>query len=216
MPEHYFLLNLDSTVTRAAILPRLAALIGMEQKMAEITERMMQGELPFEESFRLQTELLRPIPLEEAQKAVEETPINEALAEWLQAHNSRCFLATELLDVWIEPLLCRLQMQGRCFSSKATVKNGYIDTISYLLNKDEIIPHFPVPVIAVGNGDSDAGMLQQAKKSIAYGGARRIAPRAQENALYSVYDEAQLCCLLNELSGTMPRKTALDIFSPVF
>lgn len=216
MPEHYFLFDLDSTVTRTAILPRLAGLIGMEHKMAEITERTMQGELPFEESFRLRVELLRQIPLADARKVAEETPVNEALVEWMHAHKERCFLATGHLDVWIEPLLCRLQMEGHCFSSKAAVKNGYIDTISYLLNKDEIIPHFPVPVIAVGNGSNDAGMLRQAKTGIAYGGSRRIAPLTQKNALYSVYDETQLCTLLTELSGTVPVKPSIDIFSPVF
>ena len=95
MQEPYFIFDLDSTVTQEELLPLLARQIGMEEKSTEITEQARRGLLPFEESFRLQIELLRQIPVEEAQKTAGEIALNDRLAAWIRTHRERCFLATE-------------------------------------------------------------------------------------------------------------------------
>lgn len=204
MQEPYFIFDLDSTVTQEELLPLLARQIGMEEKSSQITEQARRGLLPFEESFRLQFELLRQIPVEEAQKVAAEIVLNDRLAAWIRVHREHCFLATEHPDVWTLPLLRRLQMEGRCFSSKTITRNGYIDRISYYLNKKEIVGHFPTPVVAIGDGASDAEMLQLASTGIGFGGSRPIAPAARDSADYCVFDEPQLCALLDHLASPQP------------
>lgn len=216
MQESYFLFDLDSTITLTEILPLLAEQIGLDEKMTEITDQALRGRLPFEESFRLQVELLRQLPINTAQQIISKVPVNEQLAGWIRDHKEQCFIATEHPDVWIEPLLARLHMEGRCFSSKTVVQNGYIEKIAYYLNKDEIIPHFPCPVVAVGDGANDAGMIRLANIGIGFGGVRPIAPAVRDCADYSVFEEKQLCHLLDELYPAKPVSTAVDIFSAVF
>ena len=208
MQEPYFIFDLDSTVTQEELLPLLARQIGMEEKSTEITEQARRGLLPFEESFRLQIELLRQIPVEDAQKIAGEIALNDRLVALIRAHRERCFLATENPDVWTQTLLQRLQMEGRCFSSKTIMRNGYIDRISYYLNKKEIVGHFPTPLVAVGDGASDAEMLHLASVGIGFGGSRPIAPAARDNADYCVFDEQQLCALLDHLACPQPIASA--------
>lgn len=204
MLEPYFIFDLDSTITQEEILPLLARQIGLEEKSSEITEQARRGLLPFEESYQLQMELLRQISIEEAQNITREIPLNDHLSCWIRSHRDRCFIATEHPDVWMLPLLKRLNMEERCFSSKTVTRNGYIDRISFYLDKKEIIGHFPTPVVAVGDGASDAEMLRLATTGIGFGGSRAIAPAARDNADYCVFDEQQLCALLDHLSCPHP------------
>ena len=51
MSEYTFLFDLDATVTKAEILPEIAARIDKAQEMKELTERTMAGELPFAQRF---------------------------------------------------------------------------------------------------------------------------------------------------------------------
>lgn len=204
MLEPYFIFDLDSTITQEEILPLLARQIGLEEKSSEITEQARRGLLPFEESYQLQIELLRQISIEEAQNIIREIPVNDHLAYWIRSHREHCFIATEHPDVWTLPLLKRLHMEERCFSSKTVTRNGYIDCISFYLDKKEIIGHFPTPVVAVGDGASDAEMLRLATTGIGFGGSRSIAPAARDNADYCVFDEQQLCALLDHLACPQP------------
>lgn len=200
MQEPYFLFDLDAAVTQTQLLPFLARLIGMEEKSAQITEQTRRGLLPFEESFRLQAELLRQIPIEQVQKQLQKAPLNKRLVSWICAHRESCFLATELPDVWVEPLLPRLGLEGRCFSSKTVLKDGYIEQISYYLRKEEIPLHFPAPVIAVGNGAGGAEMLRLAQVGIGFGASYPVSDAVRDCADCLVFDEDELCRLLDRLS----------------
>ena len=51
MSDYIFLFDLDATITRKEILPELAGKLRKEAEMKELTERTMQGEIPFERSF---------------------------------------------------------------------------------------------------------------------------------------------------------------------
>ena len=118
MQEPYFIFDLDSTVTQEELLPLLARQIGMEEKSTEITEQARRGLLPFEESFRLQVELLRQIPVEDAQKIAGEIALNDRLVAWIRAHRERCFLATENPDVWTQTLLQVFKWKAAAFLPK--------------------------------------------------------------------------------------------------
>lgn len=200
MQEPYFIFDLDATVTQTQLLPFLARLIGMEEKSAQIAEQTRRGLLPFEESFRLQAELLRQLPIEQVQRQMQMAPLNERLADWIFAHRESCFLATELPDVWVEPLLPRLGLEGRCFSSKTVIKDGYIEQISYYLRKEEIPVHFPAPVIAVGNGAGGAEMLRLAQMGVGFATLCPVSDAVRDCADCLVFDEDQLCSLLDHLS----------------
>ncbi len=196
MNQYQFLLDLDSTVTRTEILPEIARSIGLFDKIGEITERTMNGDLPFEESFRLRVELLREIPVEEAGRIAAEIPLNEPLYEFIRENRERCHIVTGNLDVWIEGLLRKIGMQHRCFCSRALVRDGKVERIASLLNKADAVRRIDLPVVAVGDGSNDAGMIESADVGIAFGAERRAADSVLEKADFAAYGEEELCMLL--------------------
>ena len=196
MNQYQFLLDLDSTVTRTEILPEIARSIGLFDKIGEITERTMNGDLPFEESFRLRVELLREIPVEEAGRIAAEIPLNEPLCEFIRENRERCYIVTGNLDVWIEGLLRKIGMQDRCFCSRALVRDGKVERIASLLDKADAVRRIDLPVVAVGDGSNDAGMIESADVGIAFGAERRAAGSVLEKADFAAYGEEELCMLL--------------------
>lgn len=51
MSRYIFLFDLDSTVTKQEILPTISKKLGIYEKMTELTESTMSGEIPFKQSF---------------------------------------------------------------------------------------------------------------------------------------------------------------------
>ena len=61
MGDYIFLFDLDSTITAREILPEISRTVGKEKEMREITEKTMQGIVPFQESFLRRVELLKDV-----------------------------------------------------------------------------------------------------------------------------------------------------------
>ena len=59
MSRYIFLFDLDSTVTKQEILPTISKELGIYEKMTELTESTMSGEIPFKQSFLQRVELLK-------------------------------------------------------------------------------------------------------------------------------------------------------------
>ena len=62
MSSLFFLFDLDSTITKQEILPTVSKMVSKEKEMRELTEKTMQGELPFKESFLQRVDILKNIP----------------------------------------------------------------------------------------------------------------------------------------------------------
>lgn len=101
MSDYIFLFDLDSTITAREILPEISRTVGKEKEMREITEKTMQGIVPFKESFLRRVELLKDIPVTEVNQMVAEIPLNEHIAEFVRENHDRCYVVTGNLDIWI-------------------------------------------------------------------------------------------------------------------
>lgn len=91
MSDYIFLFDLDSTITAREILPEISRTVGKEKEMREITEKTMQGIVPFKESFLRRVELLKDIPVTEVNQMVAEIPLNEHIAEFVRENHDRCY-----------------------------------------------------------------------------------------------------------------------------
>ena len=191
-----FVFDLDSTVTGCELLPRLARAAGVEAEMRLRTERCMAGDSSFAQDFPSRVEMLSALPLSRAREIAAGIPLNPRIAEFLRAHPQRSMILTGNLDVWIAPILERLNMAGRCLSSRARVEGDRVCGVACLLDKDIAAQTLPRPFIAIGDGDNDVGMLRAANLSIAFGGVRRPASRVIDAAQLYIQDEAALCALL--------------------
>lgn len=194
-----FVFDLDSTITKCELLPLIAQSVGLGEDMARLTEQAMQGEVPFAQSFSQRVELLRVVPLSRAQAIVAGAPLHGRIAAFLRENAGRCMIVTGNLDVWIGPLIHRLGMAGRCICSKALVRKGCLLGVESVLDKATACLSLPRPIVAIGDGSNDVGMLKAADVGIAFGGARRPCDELIAAADMLIEREDELVSLLKKL-----------------
>lgn len=199
MSGYIFLFDLDSTITREEILPTVAKEMGIYEKMCSLTESTMRGEVPFSQSFLQRVSLMKNIPVKEVSRKIAGIRLNEGLVRFIKEHKERCYIVTGNLDVWIEKLVITLGMEKNTFSSKATVKDGYIQDVISIVDKNAVISQMVPSFVAVGDGNNDAEMIDAACVGIGYGEVREIAPSVLACADYAFYEEGRLVRFLEKL-----------------
>lgn len=199
MSKFIFLFDLDSTITKQEILPTISEKLGIYEKMSALTESTMRGEMPFKQSFLQRVNLLKEIPVSEVCRMIEEIRLNERLVRFIQDNRDRCYIVTGNLDVWIEGLMKRIGMEKNIFCSQALVRNDRIEEVLSIVDKNAVISQMVLPVVAVGDGNNDAEMIEEAEVGIGYGGVRDIAPSVLASASHAVYTEEKLVEFLEKL-----------------
>ncbi len=199
MSRFVFLFDLDSTLTKQEILPTISKELGIFEKMSQLTESTMNGEIPFKQSFLQRVELLKNIPVSEVNRMIGEIQLNELLVQFVKKNQERCYVVTGNLDVWIADLMKKIGMEKNLFCSKALVKDDYIQDIFSIVDKNAVISQMVLPFVAVGDGNNDAEMIEEAEIGIGYGGVREIAPSVLACASHAIYDEKKLVEFLERL-----------------
>ena len=199
MSDYIFLFDLDSTITKEEILPKISNKIGKHKEMKELTEATMRGELQFKNSFLNRVEILKNISVAEINEIVKNVLLNEAIANFIWNNKERCYIVTGNLDVLINKLIIRLGMENHVYSSKAQVLNDKIFKVTSVMNKELIVKQFIKPIVVIGDGDNDVGMAKHADIAIGFGGVRPIAKSLLENVDYVFYDDKECANFLNKL-----------------
>ena len=189
--NYHFAFDLESTVTRCELLPLLAREAGCEAEMRARTERAMRGEVDFAADFAERVAMLADLPLSRVREIAADVPVHQGIAGFLKRYRDRCTILTGNLDIWIEPLIERLGMTGRCRCSRGQIANGKTRLVS-TLNKAEAARTLPRPLIAIGDGSNDVGMLCAADFAVAFGGARTPCRALLDAADIAVYSEEEL------------------------
>lgn len=197
---YIFLFDLDSTITKEEILPKISIEVGKLAEMRELTEATMNGEIPFIESFKQRVKILSEIPVSKVQEIVKNIILNEELVSFIQQHKEQCFIVTGNLDVWIDKLLEKIDMKDHCYCSHALVENDKIVTIKDIVNKKEVCESLKKDFVAVGDGNNDAEMIGMAKIGIGCGLVREIAPAVKGSCVYAIYDEKKMVEFLRKLT----------------
>ena len=199
MSRYIFLFDLDSTVTKQEILPTISKRLGIYERMSELTESTMRGEIPFKQSFLQRVELLKDVPVSEVNEMVSRIQLNNHLVDFIQKNHDRCHIVTGNLDVWIDGVIRKLGMERNTFCSKAIVKNDYIEDVFNIVDKNAVIGQMVLPFVAIGDGNNDAEMIEAAEVGIGYGGVREIAPAVLACASHAIDDEEKLVEFLERL-----------------
>lgn len=199
MSRFIFLFDLDSTLTKQEILPTISKELGIYDKICQLTESTMRGEIPFKKSFLQRVELLREIPVSRVSQMIAEISLNECLADFVRSNQERCYIVTGNLDVWIDGLMQKIGVADNLFCSKALVKDDFISDIFSIVDKNAVVSQLLLPFVAVGDGNNDAEMIEAAEVGIGYGGVREIAPSVLACASHAIYDEKKLVEFLHRL-----------------
>ncbi len=199
MSDYIFLFDMDSTITRKEVLPEISRRINKLDEMRKLTEATMRGEIPFRTSFLQRVNILSDISVTEVNRIVADIPLNDAIADFIMRNNERCYVVTGNLDIWISGLMDKLGMGSHTYCSKADVKDDRISKVVSVVDKELTIKQFVQPMVAIGDGDNDAGMCHTADLGIGFGGVREIAPALLRSCDYAFYDDKRCADFLWKL-----------------
>ena len=94
--------DMDSTIVGCECLDELADFAGMRREVAQITERAMRGELPFEDALRERVAMIAGLPLDDLQRCFDErvklNPGARTLVKTMAADGARCVLVSGGFD----------------------------------------------------------------------------------------------------------------------
>ena len=195
-----FIFDLDGTITRDEILPLIAAEIGLEEEIRDLTDLTMRGVIPFEASFKMRFAMLRSVSVAKVRAAICNVVLDKEITEFIRSNLQHCYIATGNLQNWIEPLI--EQLQCKVFCNTADEKGGYLTKLHPLILKSVPVIELKSTyeqVIAIGDGANDVPMFEAADIGIAFGGVHKPDAGLLNIADYIVYESRALCRLLNTL-----------------
>lgn len=195
--KYSFAFDLDGTITKKEVLPIIAKEVGIEEEMAILTKRTMDGEIPFDQSFTHRVNMLKSIPISRVQNIVQRVPLSHEIVQFIRKNRGRCYIVTGNLDVWIKLLVEKID--ANCLCSYADFSGDSLLGIKKIIRKKDVHA-ISSPIVAIGEGNNDVEMLEEAAISIGYGGVHDPAPSVLEVVDYAIYSDIELCRFLKQLS----------------
>jgi len=188
--------DMDSTLIETEVIDELAHAAGVGEQVAEITERAMQGELDFTQSFEQRVALLKGLSGDVLEGIAERLPVTEG-AERLISNLKALGYKTAILSggftyfgrylqqrLGIDYVYANeLEMEGGIVTGRVTgrVVDGArkAELLQELAEREGIRLE---QTIAVGDGANDLPMLSVAGLGIAF----RAKPLVRENAKHAI------------------------------
>jgi phosphoserine phosphatase len=199
-------MDVDSTFVQAEVINELAALVGCEAEVAEITERAMRGELDFEQALGERVKLLKGLPIEKAKSVIDQIELTPGAGQFVRTLKSlgyRVGLVSGGFDFFVDELKARFGLDF-AFANELEVVDGKLSgkvqgTVLDASRKAQLLKDMAKvykcrlqQTIAIGDGANDIHMLQTAGMGISYHGK----PRLQEIADMSLNHHSSMEKLL--------------------
>jgi phosphoserine phosphatase len=201
-------MDMDSTIIDMECIDEIAILAGAGDKVRELTERAMLGELDFNQSLNARVACLQGIHVAELEKLKNRLPITPGFAHtiailqkhgWITciASGGFTYFANYIKDSFelTQATSNILGIEQGCLTGKieGDIVNGemkkqiLIDT----LNRYSIDPH---QSIGIGDGANDLLMMSAAALGVAYKAKPKVQAGADANIVYCGF-EGLLYCL---------------------
>ncbi|MFC4004830.1 phosphoserine phosphatase SerB [Prauserella oleivorans] len=200
--------DVDSTLIQGEVIEMLAAYVGVEPQVREITEAAMRGELNFTESLERRVALLEGLPesvLDEVADAIELTPGARTTIRTLKRLGFRCGVVSGGFTRIIDRLVSDLGLDFAAANDleivdgKLTgrVVGQIIDRAGKATALARFAEGYGIPLaqcVAVGDGANDIDMLSAAGMGIAFN-AKPALREVADAALSYPYLDAVLFML---------------------
>lgn len=189
--------DMDSTLIQTECIDELAMCAGVGDKVKEITERAMRGEIDFKESFKERVALLKGLDVSVMQDIAEKLPITEGvdrLMAVLKRYGYKIAILSGGFTFFGEYLQRKYGIDYMYANELEIDDNGkltgnYVGEIVDGHRKAELLKLIAqvekvnlAQTIAVGDGANDLPMISEAGLGIAF----HAKPRVQANAKQSI------------------------------
>ncbi|HEX8401098.1 MAG TPA: phosphoserine phosphatase SerB [Allosphingosinicella sp.] len=177
------LADMDSTIITVECIDELADYAGVKLQVAEITERAMRGELPFEAALRERVALLVGLDEQVLGRCYEErvrlTPGAETLVRTMKRHGAHCLLVSGGFTFFADRVAAAAGFD-RAISNRLGIEAGRLTgrvdgPIVGAAHKRQALLDAAAQrnvdladILAVGDGANDIPMLEAAGLGVAY------------------------------------------------
>ena len=185
--------DMDSTIIQQECIDEIAAFAGVGEKVSDITERAMRGEIDFEGALRERVGLLKGLRKDQLQRAMEErielTHGAMALVSTMKANGAYCalvsggfrFFTSRIRQVvgFDEDRSNTLLFDGDELNGK--VADPILGREAKLQRLDEILDEREISAdacVAVGDGANDLAMIERAGLGVAFRAKPIVAEQA--------------------------------------
>lgn len=201
-----FLADMDSTMIGQECIDELAAVVGLKEHVAAITERAMRGEIEFEPALRERVALLTGVPLSVVDEIIRDritlTPGGRELVRTMRANGAYTALVSGGFTVFTGPISATIGFDEH--RSNTLLADGGIlrgEVADPILGKQAKLDALialrarfglsPEATLAVGDGANDLAMLGEAGLGAAFRAKPAVAAAADARL-----DHADLTALL--------------------
>jgi phosphoserine phosphatase len=185
--------DMDSTIITAETLDELAAYAGVQDQIAAITQRSMNGEIDFATSLRERVAMIKGLSLDALEATwaqIEVMPGAEALVRTMAANGAHCAIASGGFTWFTARVAERVGFQshhanillddGKVLTGK--VEEPVFDRDAKLVILKKLAAELGLPLAAtaaVGDGANDLAMLGAAGLGVAYHAKPVVAASAR-------------------------------------
>jgi phosphoserine phosphatase len=174
--------DMDSTLIQAEVIDELAEVFGIGAKVKAITERAMNGEINFDQSFKERVALLKGFKEADLKKVLEKIPFTEGVEDFIRTVKSLGFKTALISGGFTYFAYAIKQKLGLdyAFANELDIQNGEVTGLvkGKIINAEEkaFLLEFIAQqesihleqVVAIGDGANDLPMLAKAGLGIAF------------------------------------------------
>jgi phosphoserine phosphatase len=198
--------DMDSTIINVECIDELADFAGVKDRVSEITERAMRGELDFEAALRERVAMLKGLPLADLQRAYDErvrlNPGARTLVRTMTAHGAKAFLVSGGFSFFTSRVARAAGFDANRANTliedgdvlAGTVGEPILGKAAKLAALNEEAANLGIPLsatLAVGDGANDLAMIEASGLGVAYRAKPIVAAQA-----HAKVDHADLTALL--------------------
>jgi phosphoserine phosphatase len=201
-------MDVDSTLIQNEVIELLAAEAGCEERVRELTEAAMRGELDFEATLRKRVSLLKGLDTDDLRRAlakVELMPGARTFVRTLKRLGFKVAIVSGGFTYFTDALKADLQLDY-AFANELEVADGFVTgnvvgTVVDRRRKADLLRHVAdlegIPLdqtVAIGDGANDLDMLEAADLGIAFN-AKPVVRESADTSISVPYLDAVLFVL---------------------
>ena len=208
--------DLDNVIIDGEAIDEIGKLANVEEDIAEITEKAMQGEIDFETSIKDRVQLLEGTSIEDIEKVADDLPLMPGAEETITCLKDKdvdVAIISGSFDVVAEKIKDKLGVDA-VYTNSFTVEDGKLtgEVTGPLVsgNKLDVLnDHVEEAgitldeVVAVGDGANDISMIESAGCGIAFNAKDSVKEIAD-----IVVDEKDLTKVLDEILNQLTTEDA--------